>query len=203
MSVQITPPSGTVPPGTFVTIDTNVPSSVVYYTTDRSDPLETNPLVHVGDAPITFPVVTDTIVRYRAVDRRAQYAQQSRTYSAQYSVSRKNPLESFRDTAHSYRILIRSIVDSNFYQTENSWITPVGDKVYTYAFVNREPFPVYIRATHNGIDVFTLPVYVGVGQTYEIPILPAKGLNVIVIGTKRAAGTGIYDVSLYDIDVYA
>lgn len=201
ISVFVTPPSGTVPPGAVVTIDTNVPARV-YYTVDSTEPVDGGISTRFADAPVSVPIYTTSLLKCRAVDLRPGYVQESRTVSTLYTVERKNPLESFRDGLYHYNRLVRSIVDHNFYFTEYKWIVPVSSRPFTYAFVNRNPYPVYVRAVHNGVDLFTQLPNVGAGQAYEIPIRPIRGENVLLIGTSISGGTGIYDVSLYDVDVY-
>lgn len=199
----ITPSDGTIGTGSVVVIDTNVPA-VVLYTIDGSEPKLGGIGTFRGDAPVQFELRVSARVRFKATDSRlGRSTNQTKTQEATFTVERNNPVEEFRDTAHFYRRLVKSIVDQNFYLTEGRWLVPTSSRAYTYAFVNREGYPVRLRVLHNGIDIFTQFPIVGADQLKEVPIRPTSGENVIEIQTQRAGSTALYDIGLYDIDTYA
>jgi hypothetical protein len=203
ISAEITPDGGTLSAGDFVTIDTNVPA-VVLYTIDGSEPKVGGMGTFRGDAPVQFELRVSARVRFKAIDSRlGRSTNQTKTQEASFTIERNNPVEEFRDTAHFFRRLVKSIVDQNFYLTEGKWLVPTSSRAYTYAFVNREGFPVRLRVLHNGIDIFTQFPIVGANQLKEVPIRPMSGENVLEIQTQRAGSTALYDIGLYDIDTYA
>jgi hypothetical protein len=199
----ISPAAGTLNPGDIVTIDTNIPATVVY-TRDGSEP-------HLGafgslraDAPVEVELRVSTRIRFMAFDNRlGQETNATKTQEAMFEIVRKNPIEIFRDTTNFYRRLVKSIVDQNFYLTEGKWVVPVGSRPFTYVFVNREGFPILLRVLHNGVDVFNQFPIVGLNEAKEIPIRPISGENIIEVQTHRAGSTALYDIGRYGVDTYA
>jgi hypothetical protein len=203
IQATITPTGGALNPGDSVTIDTNVPATVVY-TIDGSEPRLGSFGAVRTDAPVSIQLRTPARVRFKAFDNRVGRAlNATKTQEASFAMTRRNPLEAFRDTAHFYRRLTKIMVDQNFYLTEGNWLVPVSSLAYTYVFVNRESFAVRLRVLHNGIDVFSQPPLVGAGQVAEVPIRPISGDNTIEVQTIRGSHTALYDIGGYDIDTYA
>jgi len=199
----ITPDGGILNPGDTVTIDTNVPATVLY-TVDGSEPVKGSTGTKQGDAPVSIDLRVSARVRFKAADSRAGLSYNAtKTQEATFDIARTNPVESLRDTAHFFRALVESIVDQNFYLTEGTWLVPVGSKPYTFVFLNQEAFPVRMRALHNGVDVFNIFPVVGPGQTKEIPIVATSGDNSIEIQTERAGSVALFDIGRFDIDVFA
>jgi hypothetical protein len=199
----ITPNGGDLNPGDSVTIDTNVPATVVY-TIDGSEPRLGSFGTFRADSPVSIELVTVARVRFKAFDNRVGRASNAtKTQEADFNVIRTNPIEVLRDTAHFFKRLTKIMVDENFYLTEGNWLVSVGNLPYTFMFVNREGFPIRLRVLHNGIDVFSQFPIVGPGQSKEVPIRPVSGENTIEVQTQRGGTTALYDIGRYDIDTYA
>lgn len=195
-------PAGTITGGSSVTIETNVPATVLY-TLDGSEPRLNVEGTFRADAPVSIELRVSARLRFKAIDSRLGRANnQTKTREVRYVVTRNNPAEALRDTSHFYRRLLRSVVDSNFYLTAGRWLLPSSNRSYTYAYVNRESYPVRLRALHNGVDVFTTFPIVGINELKEIPIRPTSGENFIQIQTNRGGSTALYDIGRYDIDTY-
>lgn len=200
----VTPGSGMLTPGDSVVVDTNVPA-IVYYTIDGSEPRAGSFGTKKTDAPLTLELRVPTRLRFKAFDSRPGFAtNQTKTLEANFDMNRTTPLESYRDTNHFFRKIITAIVDQNFYLTEGKWVVPTSSRPFTYLFVNREPYSVYLRVLHNGVDVYPglNPPIVGSGQAKEVPIRPQSGENRIEVQTNRAGFTALYDIGRYDIDTY-
>jgi len=185
IKATITPNGGPVNAGSTVTIDTNVPATVVY-TLDGSEPR----LGFIGsfraDAPVDIELRVPARIRYRAFGSQIGRAfNQTRMQEASFTVVRNNPLEAYRDTSNVFRRLVRNIVDQNFYLTEGKWLVPTSSKPFTYAFVNREPYSILLRVLHNGIDVFQNFPVVAQNAMQEVPIRPTSGENTIEIQTEQ------------------
>lgn len=200
----ISPPPGTVGIGTTVTIDSNV-STKILYTIDGSAPEEGEPGTFSAFSPVLVTLFSTTKLRYKAIDARLGFEfNESRTSQAIYTITRNRSLEDFKHL-HFYLRLNRAIVDSGFYFGPDGWVVPVSERPMTYVFVNREPFPVYVRVLHNGADVIheDFPLLT-TGQAYEFLVSPISGDNEIVIQTNRL-GSGqfaLYEVGEYEVDVY-
>jgi hypothetical protein len=200
----VTPNGGTLTPGDSIVIDTNVPA-VVYYTIDGSEPRAGSFGTKKGDAPITLELRVPTRLRFKAFDSRPGRAtNQTKTLEATFDIARSNPLEVYRDTNHFFKKITKAIVDQNFYLTEGKWLVPTSSSPFTYLFVNREPYSIFLRVLHNGVDVYPglNPPLVGAGQSKEVPLRPQSGENRIEIQTNRAGFTALYDSGRYDIDTY-
>lgn len=200
---KITPNGGAMNPGSIVTIDTNVPATVVY-SLDGSEPSIGNLGTFRADAPVSVELRVSARVRFFAFDNRSgQSFNVTRRAEATFTIDRTNPLESFRDTSFFFRKLVTNIVDENFYLTEGRWLVPTSSFPFTYDFVNRQPFPVFLRVIHNGVDIFSNFPVVGVNESKEVTIRPISGDNTIEIQTEQAGQTALYDIGRYDVDVYA
>jgi hypothetical protein len=203
ITATIMPNGGNLNPGDVVTIDTNVPATVIY-TIDGSEPRIGSFGTSRGDAPVEIELRVPARVRFRAVDSRlGRFMNATKTLEAAFAMERNNPVEAFRDTANFFRRLSAAIVDQNFYLTEGKWLVPVAGRPYTYVYVNREPFPIRLRVIHNGVDMFNVFPIVGPEQAKEVPIRPISGENTIEVQTERAGSTALYDIGRYDIDTYA
>jgi len=203
IDVFVTPPGGNVSPGSSIKIDTNIPTTI-FYTLDGTDIDEKNALsTFRAESPVEFTIYTNMLLSLKAYDRSVEKKLESKTLKYTFIVNRINRMEDFRDTSFFYRKLVKSVVDQNFYLTEGKWVVPTSPKPQNYVFVNREPFPVYLRVLHNGVDVFSTFPVVGIDGYKDVPIVSVSGPNVIEIQTKRSGGTGLYDTALYDVDVYA
>lgn len=200
----VTPAGGAVDAGTKVTVDANIPASVIY-TLDGSEPRMGSFGTLRADTPFEIEIRSTTRLRYKAFDsRQGKSSNATKVLEETFNVSRTNPAESFRDTDHFYRRLVKSMVDENFYLTEGRWLLPVATRPYTYVFVNREHHAVYLRVLHNGVDVFSSFPIVGIGEAKEVPIRPTAGANTIEVQTNRGGNIALYDEgSGYDVDVYA
>lgn len=198
----ITPNGGAVNPGAIVTIDTNVPATVLY-SLDGSEPIRGALGTKSADTPVDIELRSTTRLRFKAFDNRVNNTtNQTKTQEATFTIARRNPLEPFRDTNQFFKKLVKSVVDENFY-TIGNWVVPFASgRPYTYLFVNREGFPIRLRVLHNGIDVFSQFPIVGPGQSKEVPLRPTLADNTIEIQTERAGATALYDIGRYDIDTY-
>lgn len=202
ITASVTPNGGTLNPGATVTVDTNVPA-VVYYTLDGSAPRAGSFGTQRAETPFSFPLYVASRLRLKAFDSRAgRTTNQTKTMSVEFAMTRHAPLEAYRDSDNFFRRFIKTVVDQNFYLTEGKWVVPTSSTPFTYVFVNREPYSVYLRVLHNGIDVFTNFPIVGVAEAKEVPIRPLSGENNIEIQTNRAGFTALYDIGRYDIDTY-
>lgn len=201
IKVTVTPDGGTVNPGDTVTIDTNVPATILY-TLDGSAPRLLSSGTLRGDAPVEVVLTATTRLRYKAFDSRLLFKTNvTKTQETTFTVERVNPAEAFRDTNNFYRRLIAAIVDSNFYLTEGKWVLPTTALPFTYLFVNREPYVIHLRVLHNGIDLYSNFPILASGEWLEVPIFPVSGENIIEIQTARL-GAALYDEAIYDESVY-
>jgi hypothetical protein len=202
ITATVTPNGGLLNPGDEITVDTNVPA-IVYYTLDGSAPRAGSFGTVRADAPFSVKLSVPARLRFKAFDSRpGRTTNQTKTQESNFTMTRHAPLESYRDTNNFYRRLIKSIVDQNFYLTEGKWVVPTSSTPFTYVFVNREPYSIYLRVLLNGIDVFTNFPIVGAAEAKEVPIRPLSGENNIEIQTNRAGFTALYDIGRYDIDTY-
>lgn len=201
--VTVTPEEGEVTGGTKVTIDANVPATLIY-TLDGSEPRFGAVGTKRADVPLELEMRVTTRVRFKAFDsRKGKAFNATKTLERTYTVSRTNPAESFRDTNNFYSRLYRSIVDDNFYLTEGKWLLPIGNRPFTYVFVNRQGYPILLRVLHNGVDIYSTFPVVGVDELKEVPIRPTTGDNTIEIQTSRVGSTALFDIGRFDIDVFA
>lgn len=148
----VTPGAGALNPGTIVTIDTNVAARVLF-TLDDSPPTEGAVGTTVADAPVEILLAIGATLKFQVIDSKREDNYTS-IQSAVYTITRRNPLEVFRDAKHFYNRLRAAIVDHNFY-VGDGWTVPKSEVPYTYLFRNPESIKVRTRVLHNGRDTRT------------------------------------------------
>lgn len=172
--------------GMEITIDTNVPG-VVLYTTDGSAPIDGEFGTTKVAAPATITIKTTTTLKYKVFDNRdGQDFNQSKTETLQYTATRNNPVEEFKDNKHFFRELYNSIVDKNFYIGDDDWVVPASIRQYTYLYRNNEGYRTRVRLLQNGIDALNnqFPILNGT-DTVEFTMNVISGENNIEIQTEK------------------
>lgn len=175
----------TIDPGTIIQLDTNIEDTLVLWTLDGSLPIEGNFGTFRAEPPIDITLSVTTRVRARAF-KRTKLELTTKTLEKTYTIVRSRiPMEQFRTTERFYQKMVDSIVDHNFYGKEG-WVVPPSEKSLTYLYVNREPFIVRVNFLHNGVQFkeTDFPV-VEPGKSYEFPVFPTSGENIIEIQTSQ------------------
>lgn len=185
-SIDLTFSDGTtIDPGTIIQLDTNIEDTLVLWTLDGSLPIEGNFGTFRAEPPIDITLSVTTRVRARAF-KRTKLELTTKTLEKTYTIVRSRiPMEQFRTTERFYQKMVDSIVDHNFYGKEG-WVVPPSEKSLTYLYVNREPFIVRVNFLHNGVQFkeTDFPV-VEPGKSYEFPVFPTSGENIIEIQTSQ------------------
>lgn len=175
----------TVDPGTVVRLDTNVEDTLVLWTLDGSLPIDGNFGTFRAEPPIDITLAVTTRIRARAF-KRTKPEHTTKTLEKTYTIVRsRTPMEQFRTTERFYQKMVDSIVDQNFYG-KDGWVVPPSGKSLTYLYVNREPFIVRVNFLHNGVRFkeTDFPV-IEPGRSFEFPVFPVSGDNVIEIQTSQ------------------
>lgn len=182
----VTPGAGVVSPGRVITIDTNVAARVLY-TLDGSLPADGAVGTHQADAPVGIVLAIATTLKFQAIDSKRPDNYTS-VQSVVFKMTRRNPLETFRDGKHFYNRLRAATVDHNFY-VGDGWTVPKSEVPYTYLFRNPESIKVLTRVLHNGRDTRTdgFPM-LDPKAAAEFAMVVRASENLIEIQTQESIG---------------
>jgi hypothetical protein len=187
-------PTGQVPPGTIVTISSNVPATALY-TLDGSRPISGQPGTFSAPFPFSLQIDVSTVISVRAF-RASDPTKISNTTQFAYTVSRVAPLEVFRDTFRMFKLLQRYVVDYNFYLGGGLWTVPqmpttANTQPYTMVVRNPESKPVIARVLLNGTEVTPGPNYPSIPPlgSIVVPVPFTSPHNVVVVETDATIGS--------------